>query len=92
MGLFEGLFGFEKVLLVLGILLFVVSLIGLLVFVFQRRPIKNWSYFVALSIVMVAWPSLAPSTGASMCTVSVPTATCTVKGMLAWWAAAMTPF
>jgi len=58
MKLFDGLYLYEIVLLVLGVLLFLALLIAFLVFVFRGRPYRGLLVFFAIPIVMIGYPSI----------------------------------
>jgi hypothetical protein len=58
MAIFEGLFPFEIVLLVLGVVLFLV-LLALLVFsVISKQNIKVYALLLPIPIVMIGWPGI----------------------------------
>jgi hypothetical protein len=58
MNITEGLQDYERVLLGLGVLLFVVLLFSLIFLVAKNRSIKPLFLFFALSIVMIAFPGI----------------------------------
>jgi cytochrome c-type biogenesis protein CcmH/NrfG len=53
----DGMYLYEFVLLILGVLLFVVLLIVLIFFAAQKRPLKVLSTFFVFPIVMIGFPS-----------------------------------
>lgn len=54
----DGLYFYEFILLVLGILLFITILVILIVFVIQKRSLKELFIFFFLSIIMIGYPSI----------------------------------
>jgi tetratricopeptide (TPR) repeat protein len=58
MALFDGLYAYEVVLLVLGVLLFLVLLVAFVVLLTQRRRYGNLLAFFAIPIVMIGYPSI----------------------------------
>ena len=58
MKLLDGLFFYEIVLLVLGVVLFVVLVIALLRLVFQGKPFGGLLAFFALPVAMIGYPSI----------------------------------
>lgn len=58
MKFFNGLYSFEIVLMVLGVLLFVALLIAFLRLVFTGKPYAALLMFFVLPIVMIAYPSI----------------------------------
>jgi len=57
MAIFNGLYGYEAIMMVLGILLFVVLLFALLRNVVKDKPIGPLSFFFVLPILMIGFPS-----------------------------------
>lgn len=57
MSIFNGLYGYEAVMMALGILLFLVLLFVLLRNVIKDKPIGMLSFFFVLPIVMIGFPS-----------------------------------
>lgn len=57
MSIFNGLYGYERVMMVLGILLFVVLLFVLLRNVIKDKPVGALSFFFMLPILMIGFPS-----------------------------------
>ncbi|MES1161102.1 MAG: tetratricopeptide repeat protein [Bacteroidota bacterium] len=57
MSIFNGLYGYEVIMMVLGILLFVVLLFALLRNIVKDKPIGPLSFFFLLPIVMIGFPS-----------------------------------
>lgn len=58
MKLFDGLHGFESILLVLGILLFVVLIVALVIFVLRGRSLKSIIPLFVIGAVMIAFPGI----------------------------------
>jgi hypothetical protein len=58
MTFFAGLYSYESVLLVLGVILFLVLLIALLRFVFTNKPYLQLLPFFLLPIAMIGYPSI----------------------------------
>ena len=58
MNLFEGLFFYEIVLLILGVLLFLVLLFVLVYSVLRRQEIKNVVLLFPLSIIIIGFPGI----------------------------------
>ncbi len=58
MNLFDGLYAYEVVLLILGVLLFVVALALLILQVVRGKPYGTLVAFFALPIVMIGYPSI----------------------------------
>jgi hypothetical protein len=54
----EGLYSYEVMLLVLGALLFVVTLFAFVVFVMRGRPFARLLWFFLLAIIMIGYPSI----------------------------------
>ncbi len=54
----EGLLNYEKVLLLLGILFFLVLMVVLIIFVAQKRKIKPLLVFFLVPILMIGYPSV----------------------------------
>ena len=54
----EGLYPYEKLLAVLGTILFVVLAVALLVYVFQRRGVATLLPFFLLPIAMIGFPGI----------------------------------
>ncbi len=57
MKFFDGLYSYEFVLLVLGVLLFLVALVVFVVLVMRGRPFANLLGFFVLPIVMIGFPA-----------------------------------
>jgi hypothetical protein len=57
-GLFEGLYLYEIILLVLGVVFFLVLLYVLITYVKARRSIKTLALFFLFPIVMIGYPSI----------------------------------
>ncbi len=58
MQLFEGLLFYEIVLLVLGVLLFLVTLFALVYSIIKKRDLKALALFFVISIIMIGYPSI----------------------------------
>jgi hypothetical protein len=58
MEILEGLLNYEKVLLLLGILLFLVLMVVLIILVVQKRQIKSLLAFFLVPILMIGYPSV----------------------------------
>jgi len=58
MGLSEGLYPYEIVLLFLGAVMFLILLIFLIYFVLKRRSIKTLLAFFSIPIIMIGYPSI----------------------------------
>ena len=54
----DGLYFYEFILLVLGVLLFITMLVILIVFVIQRRGLKELIIFFFLPVIMIGYPSI----------------------------------
>lgn len=54
----DGLYFYEFILLILGVLLFVTLLIILVVFVIQKRQLKELLVFFLLPVLMIGYPSI----------------------------------
>lgn len=54
----EGLLSFERVLAVLGIVLFAVLVLAFVMFVFQKRSVNGLLPFFLLPIVMIGFPGI----------------------------------
>lgn len=54
----DGMYFFEYVLMVLGIIFFVCLLIILIIFTFQKRSLKQLFLLFLLSIIMIGYPSI----------------------------------
>jgi len=57
MQVIEGLFHYELILLILGVILFITMLIILIIFAVKGRPFKGLLAFFILPIVMIGFPS-----------------------------------
>lgn len=58
MNLFDGLYLYEIVLLVLGVLFFLVLLFVLLYFIMTKQAIKSLIFFFLIPIIMIGYPSI----------------------------------
>ncbi len=58
MNYLEGLLLHEIILMVLGILLFLVLLVGMAAYIFRKEPIRKFLAFFPIPIVMIAYPSV----------------------------------
>jgi len=58
MKIFDGLYFYELILLILGTLLFVTLLVILVVFVIQKRHLKELLAFFIMPIIMIGYPSI----------------------------------
>jgi tetratricopeptide (TPR) repeat protein len=56
--IFDGLYGYEEVLLVLGIVLFAVLVLGLIMAFIKDKSYGGLLMFFALPIAMIAWPGI----------------------------------
>jgi tetratricopeptide (TPR) repeat protein len=56
--LLEGLFLHDIVLMILGILLFLVLLIGMIIYFFRKEPFGKLLFFFFIPIVMIGYPSI----------------------------------
>jgi len=58
MNLFDGLYPYEAVLMVLGVVLFVVLVIAFIVLIVKGRPFGTLLSFFAVPVVMIGFPSI----------------------------------
>ncbi len=55
---FEGLLYYERVLLVLGSIMFLFLLVAMIIYIFQKRPVKGLLYFFVIPVLMIGWPGI----------------------------------
>lgn len=60
--LLSGLYLYEIILLLLGIILFIILSIGLMYFIIKKQKIKQLFLFFILPIIMIAYPSIVEIT------------------------------
>lgn len=58
MNLFDGLYGYEVILLILGMLFFIVLMVALLILIAQRRPYGKLGMFFAIPLIMMGFPGI----------------------------------
>ncbi len=58
MKLLDGLYSYEIILLILGVILFIVLTIALLYMIMKHRPIKSLALFFPIPIVMIGFPGI----------------------------------
>jgi hypothetical protein len=56
--IFDGLYGYEEVMMVMGIALFGVLLLGLIIAFVKAKPYGGLLLFFALPIILVGWPGI----------------------------------
>ena len=56
MNIFDGLYGYEKLMLVCGFILFVFALAAIMVMIVQRRDFKMAMGLIVLAIVLMGVP------------------------------------
>jgi hypothetical protein len=58
MKLFDGLYSYEIILLCLGILFFLILVVMLIIYVVQKRSVKELTIYFLVAIIMIAYPSI----------------------------------
>jgi hypothetical protein len=56
--IFDGLYGYEEVMMVMGIVIFAVLLLGLIIAFAKGKPYGGLLMFFALPIILVGWPGI----------------------------------
>ncbi len=56
--IFNGLYGYEEVMLVMGVVMFAVLLLGLIMAFIKGKPYGGLLMFFALPIIFVGWPGI----------------------------------